>query len=81
MEHIKVTNADIVEIMSDETKRKLANLCSLKKTQPELIIELVVYVMEDIINREIDLCNSWIDPETAIRYETYEERFKFGGII
>lgn len=81
MEHIKVTNADIVKIMSDETKHKLAKLCSLKKTQPELIIELVAYVMEDIINRGIDLCNSCEDSETKKRYELCEERFKFGGII
>lgn len=68
MNHINITNADIVKSMSDETKHNLANQCILNKTEPEEVIELVKNVANATINFVIDIYNNYFETPAGKEY-------------
>lgn len=68
MNHINITNADIVKNMSDEVKHNLANHCSVNKIEPEDVIEPIKNVANATINFAIDLYNNYLETPEGKKY-------------
>ena len=68
MNHINITNADIVKSMSDEMKHNLSNNCITNKVEPEEVISLVKNIANATINLAIDLCNSYFETPAGKEY-------------
>lgn len=68
MNHINITNADIVKNMSDETKHNLANHCIVNKIEPEDVIEPIKNVANVTINFAIDICNNFLETPAGKEY-------------
>lgn len=80
MEHINITNADIVKKMTDEQKHNLANICIVNKTEPQEVISLIKNVMNVTINFAIDLCNNYFKSPIGKEYlKVMENIGKLGG--
>lgn len=76
MEHINITNADIVKKMTDEQKHNLANICIVNKTEPEEVISLVKNVMNATINFAIDICNNYFESPIGKEYLKIRENIE-----
>lgn len=68
MNHINITNADIVKGMSDETKHNFANCCIANDIEPEDVIEPIKNVANATINFAIDLCNKYFESPIGKEY-------------
>lgn len=68
MNHINITNADIVKGMSDESKHNFANHCIANKIEPEDVIESIKKVANVTINFAIDLCNKYFETPEGKEY-------------
>lgn len=68
MNHINITNADIVKGMSDELKHNFANHCIVNKIEPEDVIEPIKNVANATINFAIDLCNNYLETPAGKEY-------------
>lgn len=80
MEHINITNADIVKKMTDEQKHNLANICIANKTKPEEVISLIKNVVNVTINSAIDICNNYFKSPIGKEYlKVMENIGKIGG--
>lgn len=68
MNHINITNADIVKSMSDELKHNFANHCIANKIEPEDVIEPIKNVANATINFAIDICNNYFESPAGKEY-------------
>ena len=76
MEHINITNADIVKKMTDEQKHNLANICIANKTEPEEVISLIKNVANATINCAIDICNNYFESPVGKEYLKMRENIE-----
>lgn len=68
MNHINITNADIVKGMSDETKHNFANYCIANDIEPEDVIEPIKKIANITVNCAIDLCNKYFESPVGKEY-------------
>lgn len=68
MNHINITNADIVKGMSDELKHDFANQCIANKIEPEDVIETIKNIANATINFAIDICNNYFESPSGKEY-------------
>ena len=68
MEHINITNKDIVKCMSDEQKHILATQCSLNNLEPKDLIEPIKNIANSTINFAIDICNCYLKTPEGKKY-------------
>lgn len=68
MEHINITNENIINGMSDNQKHNLANHCILNKLEPEGVIEPIKNIANSTINFAIDLCNEYFKSPAGKKY-------------
>ena len=78
MEHINITNGDIVKAMNDETKHNFANHCILNKVEPEDVVEMIKNIINPTVNFAIDQCNKYF--QTPAGKEYLEMRRKIDNI-
>ncbi len=79
MEHINITNADIVKGMNDEIKHKLANYCILNNKEPKDIIEPVKNIANSTINFAIDICNCFFETPAGKEYLNMRKKIDMIG--
>lgn len=80
MKNFKITNADIVKCMSDETKHNLANHCILNNIQPEDVIEPIKKIANVTINSAIDLCNKYFETQSGREYLNMRKKIEKIGV-
>lgn len=78
MEHINITNKDIVNSMTDGQKHTLTLACMINKTEPDEIISILKNTINITMNLGIDLCNNFFD--TSVGKEYLEKRQKIEQI-
>lgn len=76
MEHINITNADIVKKMTNEQKHNLANICNANKTEPEEVISLIKNITNATINLAIDICNNYLKSPIGKEYLKIRENIE-----
>ena len=74
MNHINITDKDIVKSMTDEQKHILATQCSLNNLDPKDIIESIKNIANSTINFAIDICNCYFETPEGRKY--LENRMK-----
>ena len=80
MNHINITNVDIVKCMTDEQKHNLANQCILNGIEPEAVIEPVKNIANSTINFAIDLCNKYFETPAGKEYLNMRNKIeRIGG--
>lgn len=68
MNHINITNKDVVKCMSNEQKHILATQCTLNNIEPKEIIEPIKNIANSTINFAIDICNSYFKTPEGRKY-------------
>lgn len=79
MKNINITNADIVNCMTDEQKHNLANQCVLNCIEPKDVIEPVKNIANSTINFAIDLCNEFFETSTGKEYLNMRKKIEMLG--
>lgn len=80
MEHINITNRDIVKEMTEQQKHNFANQCIANNTEPEEVISLVRNMVNSTINCAIDLCNDYFKTSAGQEYLNMRMKIdKIGG--
>ena len=68
MKSINITNADIVNSMSDEVKHTFANYCIVNDVESKDVIETIKNVINPTINFAIDFCNKYFESPEGKKY-------------
>lgn len=68
MEHIKLTNADIVKNLDENEKHNMANYCLANNITPEDIVEPIKNIVNVTINTAIDICNIYLNSPIGKEY-------------
>ena len=74
MKNINITNADIVNSMSDEVKHKFANYCIVEEVDPKDVIEKIKNIINPTINFAIDLYNKYFETPAGKEYLEMRKR-------
>lgn len=68
MEHINITNADIVKNLDETTKHNMANYCLVNNINPKDVVEPIKNIVNVTINTAIDICNSYFNSPIGKEY-------------
>lgn len=61
MKSFEITPKDIVKILDDESKHKLAMQCMLNKTEPQEVLQTICNIANPTIDFAIDICNKFFE--------------------
>lgn len=68
MEHINITNADIVKNLDENDKHNMANYCLANNITPEDIVEPIKNIVNFTINTAIDIGNIYLNSSMGKKY-------------